>query len=75
MRSTRLASIPLQDHDRCDSFLHPDHAAAVLGEGDLRALDLALPRLAAQLRRELGQHGKTGRAHRMALGDETARRV
>ena len=49
--------------------------AEVVLQADLRALDLALVGLAAQLPGELGALGQAGGAERMALGDQAAGRV
>jgi hypothetical protein len=49
--------------------------ADVVLEGDLRALDLALVGLAAQLPVELGALREAGGAEGVALGDEAARGV
>ena len=43
-----------------------------VGEADLGALDLAVARLAAQVRRDLVDVGDAGRADRVALRDQAA---
>src|SRR3954447_22653773 len=60
-------------------LVHRDHGRAaepdVVLERDLRAVDLAVVGLAAQLPRELGALREAGGPERVALGDQAARRV
>src|SRR5215467_10545862 len=50
-------------------------AAERMGQAEPRALDLAGPSLAAQLRGDLGDLGRAGRADGMALRLQPARRI
>ena len=70
--SSRPSSVGREDVDGHRGGVALEPAAAVLGEGDAGALDLALAGLAAQLPGRLADLGDAGGADRVALGEQAA---
>ena len=55
--------------------LAADHAAAILGQSNFGAFDLAFPSLTTKLPEYLSDLCRTGGTNRMALGQQTAARI
>ena len=68
--------LPLENMDRAGAVIEAGNAAAGrVRQADLRAFHLARARFAAQLPHDLDHLRRARRAHRMALGEQPARRI